>query len=837
MGMHHVARRTLVALVVAAPLVAQANLPEHVIELGELVQQVVVADVDRDGRPDLLSANSFSQDLVLRHGDGWGGFGPPLSFPAGNDPVALDTGDLNGDGWPDAVVVDSIDDWAFPFLSQGDGTLGSGTPTKVGDRPLDVACVDVDGDGRADALTANTAGGSVSVLLSAPNGLLVDVAPVLAPNIGEFLAAADLSGDGLPELLVPGPGVDEVRVFKNLGGSVFAAGVGHACANQPGPIGLGDLDLDGRLDVVIGGSPKLVGVLLADGLGGFVAGASAPVSLTPQALGVGDLDEDGVADVVAIGQSNGDAKLDSLHGDGAGGLVSFAKWVPGDSSDFVALADVVVDGHLDLLLPDLSDVALLPGDGGGSFAHATRTLIPTSSVSDFDLADVNGDGQADAAVGMWYFDGIDGNTVQMRLSDGAGGLTLAWSDSMFEYPDVARLADFTGDGWLDLAVATVFQTPGHVGLWHGFGNGTFTTSPIMTLTASPWTWDFEVGDVNADGDLDLALALSGTSGMQVHAGNGAGGFASPVSLPLPGQVRSVALGDLDGNGELELVGGMLSPPQLVTWSGHASGSTTVPLLAGAESLDVADLDGDGALDVVTALSGPGTAEILLGDGTGALLSQGAYATGADAHDATLADVDGDDRPDLVLADEGGRAVAVHAGTGGPGFGAVQTHCSGTETYFVEVGDLDGDGRADLTSGVQSFGTGYVNAHLQAAPSPFTLVPGGAAGKWGVPLLRCDGPLLPGSPFATLLRGAGAGLPVAFVVGLSPLLASFKGGVLVPDADALILAPPTDAQGALTLAGPWPGVPSGLTFWLQAWLPDPAAAKGWAGSNGVKLAVP
>ena len=79
--------------------------------------------------------------------------------------------------------------------------------------------------------------------------------------------------------------------------------------------------------------------------------------------------------------------------------------------------------------------------------------------------------------------------------------------------------------------------------------------------------------------------------------------------------------------------------------------------------------------------------------------------------------------------------------------------------------------------------------------------------------------------------------MAFVLGLSPLLAPFKGGVLVPDADLLILAPPTDAQGALTLAGAWPAVPSGLSLWLQAWLPDPVAAEGWAGSEGVRIVVP
>ncbi len=128
--------------------------------------------------------------------------------------------------------------------------------------------------------------------------------------------------------------------------------------------------------------------------------------------------------------------------------------------------------------------------------------------------------------------------------------------------------------------------------------------------------------------------------------------------------------------------------------------------------------------------------------------------------------------------------------------------------------------------------------LDPTRSPWVDVGQALAGAGGAPLFFGEGDLVAGQPMAVTLAGAAPGAPATLVVGLSELSDPFKGGVLVPSTDLLIVGLVTDALGDILLFDDWPaGVPSGTTFWFQYWIEDAGAPKGLSASNAVRANVP
>jgi len=113
-----------------------------------------------------------------------------------------------------------------------------------------------------------------------------------------------------------------------------------------------------------------------------------------------------------------------------------------------------------------------------------------------------------------------------------------------------------------------------------------------------------------------------------------------------------------------------------------------------------------------------------------------------------------------------------------------------------------------------------------------------AGSGGlVPVLAGTGELVAGAPASIVLSDAAALAPATLVVGLSPLDAAFKGGVLVPEPD-LYIALVTGPTGGVSLVGNWPaGIPSGTQVWFQEWITDAGGPHGFAASNGLLATVP
>jgi hypothetical protein len=130
---------------------------------------VAVADVNGDGRPDLVVANKYSDSVSVLLGNGNGTFQAAQNFSAGTGPVAVAVADVNGDGHPDLITANYFSNSVSVLLGNGDGTFGSAVSFGQGNYPESVAVADVNGDGLPDVVTANNRSNSVSLLLGKRN--------------------------------------------------------------------------------------------------------------------------------------------------------------------------------------------------------------------------------------------------------------------------------------------------------------------------------------------------------------------------------------------------------------------------------------------------------------------------------------------------------------------------------------------------------------------------------------------------------------------------------------------------------------------------------------------
>jgi hypothetical protein len=266
-----------------------------------------------------------------------------------------------------------------------------------------------------------------------------------------------------------------------------------------------DLDGDGNLDLVNGNlTNNSFDLLAGKGNGTF----APPTSIgTPQSgasqLAVGDIDHDGVGDVAFV-----DGDVVQLFGLHQGQIVAKSKVPFSVGEQNIALVDVNGDKRLDLLASG-SGMQLALGHGDGTFAPPTMILPTNGEVYGWaDAGDLDGDHHVDLAV---VAEGTE--SVATFLGNGQGGFTAGPTLTPFnqEMPSAVALADFDGDGTLDLAVVGLYGT---IDVFSGDGKGGWKAAPFVAAPGSLPT-SLVVGDFNSDGKPDLAIADRGDNHIRV----------------------------------------------------------------------------------------------------------------------------------------------------------------------------------------------------------------------------------------------------------------------------------------------------------------------------------
>lgn len=401
---------------------------------GNYATSVAIADLNGDGHPDVVVANSCANasdcsngggvSVLLGYGDGT--LQAPIIYSSGAvaaSSVAI--GDVNRDGRLDIIVANeclsgtSCDNGGVTvLLGNGDGTFQSGVTYTAGYSPTSVAIGDVNGDGRPDLVIANQyqcsscSNGGFSVLLGNGDGSFQ--APSTSSSGGVAATAvriADLNGDGHLDLVVSNQyqctncSNGEVSIFLNKGNGTFPSPSKNSSGGYAAlSVSIGDVNADGRPDVIVTNlcaNPNVcvdgvVGVLLGNGDGTFQLKATySSAGYGASSVAIGDLDGDNVPDLVVDNtcrNANTCAKggVSVLAGNGDGTFRTPVTYKSGgEDATSVTLADLNGSGKLDAITANYCASKTNCSGTVAVLANASSAKTTTSSTSSTNPSLVN----------------------------------------------------------------------------------------------------------------------------------------------------------------------------------------------------------------------------------------------------------------------------------------------------------------------------------------------------------------------------------------------------------------------------------------------------------------
>lgn len=322
-----------------------------------------------------------------------GQFAAPFFSNGGDTAGAIDDGDLNSDGFTDFVRVAGLDQDVGVFFGSANGTFSGPTnyQATLGGYSSSVVLIDTNGDDALDIVT-NDDSGNLTLLLNNGDGTFGAVSSIASFNAAS-LRSGDLNGDGREDLLFSIG--NSVGVMLNNGNGTFAPEQLFGAGSSVTGIDVGDLNNDGRLDVIAGsnGTNELY-VLLGNGNGTLQPGTGlSTMGSDLTNVRFADLNDDGNLDAITVGNTTN--RVTTFLGDGTGNLAFTFQHVQVEIDSFgMETGDLNGDGLRDIVLGGTGDLHIYDGNGDGTF-DAPRTLAVGGATFDHRVYDANADGILD----------------------------------------------------------------------------------------------------------------------------------------------------------------------------------------------------------------------------------------------------------------------------------------------------------------------------------------------------------------------------------------------------------------------------------------------------------
>ena len=665
---------------------------------GELVQVTATAGLETAGPPVLTPyVWQFRAAATAGNGD-FIDSGQDLGS-ASSRGVGL--GDLNGDGDVDAFVVNSGGNTVW--LNDGTGMFTYNGQSLGSSSSYGVSLGDLDGDGDLDAFVTNN--GANKVWLNSGGGMFGDSGQGLGASVSFRTSLGDLDGDGDLDAFVVNNGAN--KVWMNDGSGVFVdSGQGLGGAFSRG-LCLGDVDGDGDLDafvtsLFVESSMGYDTVWANDGHGTFTEHWVSPDISQGWGVSLGDVDGDDDLDAFMATDGPNAVWLN----DGGGNFTNTGQALGTADSTAAPLGDFDGDGDLDAFVSNDGANAIWLNDGSGTFADDGQPLGTLNSRG-VGLGDLDGDGTLDAFVAnsspnsVW----LNGPNTVVSVSpepnshDNSPGtdvsVTLEHDVDPASATDQTFVVHAMETGQLLAPPSTISVVGPTVTL---DPDARFHTGELVQVTATtglrrpggmpatgPFVWQFRAAATGGEG----VFTKSTESLWDGHAG------------------REVALGDLDGDGDLDAFVVKIDASKV--WLNDGSGSFTDTGQSpgsGYNNICLGDLDGDGDLDAFTSRSVGGGNAVYLNDGSGSFSYKHITWYSTDVNDLALGDVDGDGDLDVLEVNDYWSGfpnrVFVNDGTGG--FESTPIELGDSADVDGEsgaLGDVDGDGDLDAVVGTGS----------------------------------------------------------------------------------------------------------------------------------------
>lgn len=738
--------------------------------VGNLPIGLAVADFNGDGIPDIAVANSGDSTVNILIGNGDGTFTIPASpyktGPAGSTPWGVAVADINRDGKPDLVVANSGNNTMAVLIGNGDGTFRDPQPYPVDQTPRDVVAVDLNRDGATDLITANQNApnincptcipGDINVLLGAspgPQNPNYALTPLPAGQTPFGIASGDFDRNGKTDIVAAdanfnsvstcGTGsspCDELSVILNngttAGMTTFAGAVEYPVPDTfTRRVAVADLNRDGVLDLVSvsgqnGGSGSAgINIYLGNTNGTFQSAVTYAAGTDPRGVAIGDFNHDGLLDLAVIDSATGNVNVLLGNPASPGAFQPPVSYNANPGNADVVTGDFNDDGKLDLAVLNGGNTGnnfvILLGNGDGTFqpAQVFNTLPlpnhPGTSATAMAVGDFNRDGKLDLAVSN------QNDQVSILLGNGDGTFqppaNFASTAGASAVSGLAAM-DYNRDGIPDLVA--VSDTDHHVNLLAGNGDGTFQPPMPVDVGANTLPSGIALADLNGDGVPDIITGNQGTNNVSVLLSGTKGAMQTNLPGCTGGSTVATTLADFNGDGfnDLAVLNAGACNNVTVQLNDSNNPGTLQPALSpsnpvgnGPSAMATGDFNGDGVPDLVVANKADNTVSVLIankgagGKGDGTFTQPHVpYSTGGTSPSSIfVTDVNGDGKPDIAVVNSASGNVGILINNGSGTFGAPQIFAVnphlppalGASLSFgatgMAMGDLNGDGLADM----------------------------------------------------------------------------------------------------------------------------------------------
>ncbi|MGA2853780.1 MAG: VCBS repeat-containing protein [Verrucomicrobiota bacterium] len=327
---------------------------------------VVAMDVYGNGKLDLIVLSAgynglggpvFGTLTVLTN-SGCGMFGSNATYTMPNVPWTVVAADVNGDGKPDLICADGRNSALSVLTNNGSGIFGSNATYTVGYGSYWVEAADVNGDGKVDLISANGGGTTITVLTNNGSGIFGSNATYAVGYMPQSVVAVDVNGDGKVDLICAFSGNPfGVTVLTNNGIGIFGSNATYTICGRPDLVMAADVNVDGKPDLIsVNRDDNTLTVLTNNGIGVFGSNATYTVGDNCQSVVAADVNGDGKLDLICanFGENGLGGNITVLTNDGSGGFVFASTLNVGMTVQAVMAADINGDGKEDLISANLS---------------------------------------------------------------------------------------------------------------------------------------------------------------------------------------------------------------------------------------------------------------------------------------------------------------------------------------------------------------------------------------------------------------------------------------------------------------------------------------------------